>query len=199
MSQAQVNAILDYWFGTTSPVDPAFMKLWFRGGDDVDMEIERNFGAVHETLRNGLPNDWPDSGEGLLAAIIVIDQFSRNLFRKQAEAFAWDSAAQQWALRGWEQGLFDALALEHKAFSLMPFMHSESIALHDLGIEHFKALMASMPATDTIITGFYSSALEHRDIIASFGRYPHRNAVLGRESTPEELAYLNNDGKRFGQ
>jgi uncharacterized protein (DUF924 family) len=199
MNQAQVDDVLDYWFGESRTPDQTYFKRWFSGGDAVDTEIQEQFADIHRTLQDGLPQTWQDSSEGWLAAILVIDQFSRNLFRKQPEAFAWDNLAQTWAKEGWSKGLFRSMPLEQQAFSLMPFMHSESLELHKLGLQHFEEIMADAQSTDTIITGFYSSALEHRDIIASFGRYPHRNAVLGRDSTPEELAYLNTDGKRFGQ
>lgn len=190
--------VLDYWIGDQTPPDPERRKRWFQSTDDIDEEIAQRFAQTHSRLQNGYPGDWPDSSEGRLAAIIVIDQFSRNLYRGQAEAFAWDELAANWSLGGLERGLFTHLSEAEQGFAVLPLVHSESLTLHDRALSFLETIQ-HQANTDGIITGFLSSAREHRDIIAQFGRYPHRNAVLNRPSTPEESAYLAQGAKRFGQ
>ena len=199
MISQQREAILQYWFGDQEPPADAVRKRWFSGGDEVDADIKARFSAVHTQIREGLAEQVLANPESRLAGIIVIDQFSRNLYRGSAQAFAWDSLAQQWALFGWDNHLFDSLSPCQQAFSAMPLMHSEDLTLHRRSLAIFQEINSRLPDTDTIITGFYSSAMQHHDIIAQFGRYPHRNSVLGRESTTAERAYLTDGAKRFGQ
>lgn len=191
--------VLDYWFGAQVPPDEARQKRWFRSSQATDRDIEQQFAQTHTRLRQGYPDDWPDAAKARLAAIIVIDQFSRNLFRGEATAFAWDHLATDWSLQGLERGQFDHLREAEQGFAALPLVHSESLALHDRALSFLTSVQALSTDTDGIITGFLSSAHEHRDIIARFGRYPHRNAVLNRTSTPEESAYLAEGAKRFGQ
>jgi uncharacterized protein (DUF924 family) len=195
------EAVLTYWFGEEEQEEPpkSLLKRWFAGGEEVDKEIKNQFDALHQELRSGLPKPWKGNAKATLAAIIVIDQFSRNLFRRSGEAFTWDPLACDWSLSGWESGLFNTLTPTQQAFSLMPLMHSENLSNHIACMSHFEQLLAANPSSDTILTGFCSSAQEHHDIIAMFGRYPHRNSVLNRSSTPAEAEYLQNGAKRFGQ
>lgn len=192
------ETVLDYWFGSEQPPSKATTRRWFSGGAETDREIEQRFSQLHERLSQGYPEAWPQTGEALLAAIIVIDQFSRNLYRGQANAFSWDELAVQWSQQGWRSGLFERLSLAQQGFSLLPLVHSESLTLHEKAITELSRLQ-QQAGNDTIITGFLSSALTHRDIIQSFGRYPHRNKVLGRESTAAEKSYLADGAQRFGQ
>ncbi len=199
MTPDNVSAVLTYWFGEQDPPTEVYRKRWFTGGEIVDTEIKTRFADLHAAVSKGRPESDFANAQTLLAAIIVIDQFSRNLYRGSAQAFAWDTMAQQWSLSGWEQGIFTSLTASQQAFAMMPLMHSEALTLHERGLAILEALNNIQPETDTIITGFYSSAQEHHDIIAQFGRFPHRNKVLGRESTIAEVAYLNDGAKRFGQ
>ena len=175
------------------------MQRWFGSSEQTDTEIRQKFLVAHSKLTaDNLPFDETNSSQRL-AAIIMIDQFSRNLYRKSATAFAWDHLAVQWAQEGWKLGQFDKLSPAQQGFSLLPLIHSEKLSLHDEAIEKLVQINESNTAMDTIITAFYSFALSHRDIIARFGRYPHRNGVLNRTPTDAELAYMNNGAKRFGQ
>lgn len=199
MSATAVQDVLHYWFGPGEAPDEEHRKRWFQGGDDIDQDIKTRFAGLHQQLQTSLPDDWPTDAEGLLAAILVIDQFSRNLYRRQAQAFAWDNLARDWSLQGWQRGLFDTRLPHEQGFALLPLVHSEDLQDHDTALAIFERLKDQGPETDTIITAFYSSALEHRAIIAEFGRYPHRNAVLNRPSTDAEHQYLAGKAKRFGQ
>ena len=192
------EAVLDYWFGQNDPPEEIYRKRWFSGEKDVDNEIRSNFLTLHQQLRSGLPEEWKDNARAVLASIIVLDQFSRNLFRGTATAFSWDPLAVDWAQQGLIDNLFKELTYSQQAFTLLPLIHSESLTLHDQAISHYERLV-SAAHQDPILTGFLSSAKEHRAIIKHFGRYPHRNAVLNRASTQTELEYLNSGGRRFGQ
>ncbi|TCS43968.1 DUF924 family protein [Reinekea marinisedimentorum] len=200
MTEASIwNEVLDYWFNDQSLTQKQRTQRWFDSNEETDAEIRQKFLIAHSQLTTGSIHFDETSGEQRLAAIVLIDQFSRNLYRKSATAFAWDHLAVKWAQEGWKLSQFDNLSAVEKGFSLMPLVHSEDIALHDDAIERLTELKKAATAMDTIITGFHSSALEHRDIIVQFGRYPHRNEVLNRPSTEAELAYLNKGAKRFGQ
>ena len=199
MTPETANDVLSFWFGDEHPPSERYQKRWFGGGEALDRDITNRFGELHAQLSNGLSPSALTDPHQLLSAIIVIDQFGRNIYRRSALAFSWDQLAQQWAQYGLQNGYFENLSAYYQAFAAMPLMHSEDLSLHQQAIRFYTQLKKSQPDTDTIITGFYSSALQHHDIIAQFGRYPHRNAVLGRESTPAEIAYLNDGAKRFGQ
>jgi uncharacterized protein (DUF924 family) len=189
--------VLDFWF-PSSTLSEQDLKRWFSGGEEQDIEIQNLFLTLHKQLRKGLPQNWPANSDNVLAAIIVIDQFSRNLFRGSAQAFEWDSVAIELAQFGWDQDLFQNRAFAQQAFSLLPFVHSEQLDLHEQANVKFEEL-ANKSNQDPILTGFLSSAKEHRAIIETFGRYPHRNEVLSRASTPAEIEYLESGAKRFGQ
>ncbi|WP_196159143.1 DUF924 family protein [Reinekea sp. G2M2-21] len=200
MNQPVWEQVLDYWFGEQAIPDDSQKKKWFSGGDSVDQEIRQRFGHLHHQLTTvGIPEDWPETGPAILAAIIVIDQFSRNLFRGKREAFAWDPSALSWADAGWQQGIFASLPACQQAFAVLPLVHSEDLAAQDRALKLLEGIKAEVSGADAIITGFYSSAQQHRDIISRFGRYPHRNEVLGRSSTEAERHFLLAGAQRFGQ
>lgn len=195
----QWQDVLEYWFGPDQTPGKEYRQRWFSGGAETDREIQQRFGELHAYLTQAFPAEWPVHGDSLLAGILVLDQFSRNLYRGKPAAFAWDDRAVEWSLQGWEQDLFTPLAPARQAFSIMPLMHSESLTLHDQAIARLVNLQQQQQQSDTIITGFLSSAHEHRDIIARYGRYPHRNTVLGRSSSQDEKRFLADGAKRFGQ
>jgi uncharacterized protein (DUF924 family) len=199
VSEQVWQEVLDFWFGDEEPPADAYRKRWFSGTDELDIEIHKRFEPLHISLRKGIPTDWRTNPLATLAAIIVIDQFSRNLYRRSAQAFEWDSLAVSWSKAGWDSRLFSDLPDTQKAFSLMPLVHSESLEYHQLAKKHFDSSILESTNTDTILTAFSSSAEEHHDIIAKYGRYPHRNEVLKRPSTLAEIDYLNAKGRRFGQ
>ena len=171
----EAEAVLDWWFGALSP------EQRFKRDSLVDDEIARRFGALHARLSRGVPTEWRGGARRLLAAVIVLDQFSRNLFRDDARAFAQDAAAMALAEEAIERGCDVALTADERQFLYMPYMHSEVLA----DVERCIALMHAAGHEQG-----EDFARRHADVIARFGRYPARNAALGRESTVEEAAFL---------
>jgi uncharacterized protein (DUF924 family) len=176
--------VLDFWFGTGDEHGKSH-KRWFVKDPAFDAEIRRRFLATHEALaREPL---WMDDAKSCLARIVALDQFPRNMFRNTPRAFATDALALEAArlavARGWDRGLLDV----EKLFVFLPFEHSEALADQDKSCELFKGMAANL----------VDYAERHRAIIRRFGRFPHRNAILGRESTPEEIEFLRTPGSGF--
>ncbi len=172
---------------------------WFGGGAALDQTIERDFGDNVRSAVAGKLTTWEAHPLDRLALVILLDQFTRNVFRSQAQAFAGDTRAQALVqdgiMRGWDR----QLPLAGTVFFYMPLMHAEDLALQETCVACFKALAADAPAERRQgLLGNVKFAKQHRDIIARFGRFPYRNAAMGRSSNTEELAFLR-DGPRFGQ
>jgi uncharacterized protein (DUF924 family) len=189
----EAREVLAFWFG--EPGSPDFGKpreAWFRKDAAFDEEIRRRFLALHACAALGERETWREEPDSLLALVIVLDQFSRNLHRDDPRAFSQDAMALDCArlmiARGWDAA---RLPVERQ-FAYLPFEHSEDPAMQDRSIELFSELEA-FPETK----GLAGWAEKHRVIVRRFGRFPHRNAALGRESTPEEIAFLNEPGSRF--
>jgi uncharacterized protein (DUF924 family) len=177
------NDVLRFWFGELTLDD------WFSVKQATDELIRSRFQALHEDLRSAIPAEAFLEPEAALAAVIVFDQFSRNMFRGTAHAFTSDRLARAVAANALANGFDTQLADEQKRhFLYMPFMHSEALPDQERCVALFEALGGD--AT--------KYAVEHRDIIARFGRFPHRNRALGRETTEDEHAFLA-DHKGFGQ
>ena len=184
------QVVLDFWFGTKdSPEFGQSRKEWFAHDEAFDADIRRRFGGLHQAASHGmLDHFWKDVAMPNLALVIVLDQFSRQLYRGEAKAFAQDGHALTVAKHAIAEG-FDRDAPEtHRLFWYLPFEHSEKLADQDRSIELIDALGNAE---------WTRYARKHRDVIARFGRFPHRNAALGRESTPEEEAYLAEPGSGF--
>ena len=177
-----VDDVLGFWFDELEPRD------WYASSPELDARIEERFGARLEHLI-AHPFEVARDARAALAAVIVLDQFSRNVFRGTGRAFTQDAAALSIARDAISLGLDRQLTEPQRQFLYMPFMHSESLEVHAISIELFKGILGGENL---------KWAVEHKEIIEQFGRYPHRNAALGRESTPEELAYLT-DASTFGQ
>jgi len=194
--------VLDFWFGDGLQRDwPSNDRqaLWFGGGTEQDETIRRRFGALVESALNGGLTDWESTPPTRLALLIVLDQFSRNLYRGQARAFDGDARAQQLVLAALAAGEDNSLARVGRVFLYMPLMHAEDLALQERCVACFTALHDnSPPALRQTLAGNLHFAREHRDIIERFGRFPHRNAALGRESSSDEMQFLKN-GPRYGQ
>ncbi len=183
--------VLEFWFG--KPAADAPREAWFRKDPAFDAGIRERFGAVIEAALAGRLGHWEAAGpESALALIIVLDQFTRNVFRDTARMFAGDAQALAIAHRLVESGADRQLEPMQRWFAYLPFEHAESLPEQELSVELFDALRA-FPAS----AGAYDWALSHRDVIRRFGRYPHRNEILGRESTPAEIAFLATPGSRF--
>lgn len=190
---AEAREVLDFWFG--EPGTPAHGKpreAWFRKDAAFDAGIRRRFLALHARAALGECERWREEPGSLLALIVVLDQFSRNLYRDDPRAFSQDAQALDCARlmidRGWD---VPRLPVERQ-FAYLPFEHAEDLAMQDRSMELFAALEA-FPETK----GLAGWAGKHRVIVRRFGRFPHRNAALGRESTPEEIAFLEEPGSRF--
>lgn len=180
--------VLDFWF--LPPTDPGYGKArdeWFRKNPDFDALILAQFGPQIVLGVAGGLRDWDQQGTpGLLAHILVLDQFTRNAFRGKAESFAGDALALEAARKLVDSGADQSLIAVQRWFAYMPFEHTENLAVQNQSVALFTALAKSSPGLD----GALDYAIKHRNVIERFGRFPGRNAALGRVSTPEEEAYL---------
>lgn len=175
--------VLRFWFEETPPA------AWFRGGPEQDRTVRERFGHLTERALEGGLAPWGDSAADALALVLVLDQFPRQIWRDQARAYAGDARAQTLTLKALESGWIGAeLAPERRPFWLMPLMHSEDLALQERGLPLFERY------TDARTADF---ARRHHAVIARFGRFPHRNRTLGRTSSAEEAAFLQQPGSRF--
>jgi uncharacterized protein (DUF924 family) len=174
--------VLSFWFEEIGP------DGWFEQKDETDALIRQRFGTLYESLFKAAPAMSFDTADEALAAIIVFDQFPRNMFRGQPRAFASDDIAAAIARKAVERGFDSEVAEDRRIFFYMPLMHAENLADQ----EHCVAL------TSALTTDHVKYARKHRDIIARFGRFPHRNRALGRETTEAEAAFLAGH-KGFGQ
>ena len=189
--------VLDFWFGATN--DPAHghsREQWFRKDDAFDAQVRQRFGALIERALAGELDDWvtrPISPLPALAQVIVLDQFTRNSFRGTARAFAGDARALQTARALVASGADRQLNGVQRQFAYLPFEHAEDLSHQRTSVQLFKQLAIDEPA----LAGLVDWAQRHLDIVARFGRFPHRNAALGRESTDEEAAFLQTPGSGF--
>lgn len=177
-------AVLRFWFETLQPSD------WFAKNNALDKQIEQQFGQLHQQASQCELFQWRTSALGSLAEIIVLDQFSRNIYRDHPRAFSQDplalALAQTVVANGGDQQLPSA---QHKAFLYMPYMHSESAGIHKQAVALFS--QKDLPESNLAFEH------KHKEIIDRFGRYPHRNAILNRPSTPEEVLFLQQPGSGF--
>jgi uncharacterized protein (DUF924 family) len=174
--------ILRFWFGELTP------KQHFSKDAALDAQIAARFGPTLEAAARGELQPWRTDAPGRLAEILVLDQFPRNIHRDTPQAFACDALALSLARELVALGQDGDLPTPHKAFAYMPYMHSEDLAAHEEALPLF-----SQPGLEYNLQFLH----RHTEIVRRFGRYPHRNAVLGRASTPEELAFLQQPGSSF--
>lgn len=174
--------VLDFWFETISPDD------WWKKDAAIDDLIKKKFLEVHHQASIGELYEWRNNPLGSLAEVIVLDQFSRNIFRDAPLSFAFDGMALLLAQFAIKNNFDRALEPTHRSFLYMPFMHSESVTIHKQAKQLF-----SQPQMEYN----YEFELKHAAIIEKFGRYPHRNSILGRESTPEEITFLKQPNSSF--
>ena len=196
-----INEVLDYWFGELDGefADDAHRSMWWTGSVTVDDEVRRRFGSLINAAGAGELDHWLDTPRGRLAYILVCDQFPRHVHRATPQAFANDPLALAAAKVGVETGVDRALRLDHRSFFYLPFEHSESLVDQHTCVGLYTQLRDETPAGQRHLTGAgLRHAHQHRDIINRFGRFPHRNEVLGRTSTAAELAYLKT-APTFGQ
>ena len=198
----QAEAVLRFWLADALESGWPGQDMharWFGGGAALDQEVETRFGSlVREAVADGL-GDWEADPKELLALILLLDQFTRNVFRGQALAFSGDLRARRLAIAMLAQGSDLLLPWAGRAFLLMPLVHAEDAPLQQQALERLRQLLAEVPvALHAAVQGFLRSAEQHHAIINRFGRYPHRNALLRRADTAQERVYLQ-DGPRFGQ
>jgi uncharacterized protein (DUF924 family) len=188
-----IRDILDFWFADGPD---AFRQAWFTKDEAFDAQIRTRFGALVAPAREGALDEWAATREGALALFLALDQFPRNLHRGSPEAFASDAHALRLARRLVIGARMDlALTPTQRVFLYLPFEHAEEMAAQDQSVALFEGLRDD-PAK-AAPNGAIDYAWRHRAVIARFGRFPHRNAVLGRESTPAELTYLAQPGAGF--
>lgn len=176
------NDVLEFLFNELEP------KQWFVKDRDLDAMIEARFSLLVEQARAGELFSWRVTPQGRLAEIILIDQFSRNIFRDKPESFSADPVALVLAQEAIGAGADQRLDVQERAFLYMPFMHSESQAIHEQAVVLF-----DQPGLEYNLEFEY----KHKAIVDRFGRYPHRNEILGRKSTEEEIAFLKEPGSSF--
>ncbi len=177
----QPKQILEFWFKDIPS------KQWWIKDLEFDLEIKERFFSIHKQAMQGELAHWRESIQGRLAEIIILDQFSRNMFRDTATAFASDPLALCLSQSAIDTGLDRSLSNSERQFLYMPYMHSESPLIHQTAVN----LYQQIPEHG------YEFELKHKVIIDRFGRYPHRNAILDRESTPEEVEFLSQPGSSF--
>ena len=174
--------ILNFWFKECKP------EQWFKKNEDFDQMIENRFSIAIENAIAGNLGNWEESETGCLALIILLDQFTRNVFRDTPRAFAGDKRALALSQLCCNKDYLTNLDIHRRHFMLMPMMHSENLAVQDAALPLFKKYASGKD---------YEYAEKHREIIARFGRFPHRNVILGRKSTNEELEFLKQPGSSF--
>ena len=191
--------VLSYWFPDgIDDADPEALRRqgqrWMGGVPEVDREITERFGDVLERARRGELDYWAETPRGRLALIVVLDQFSRHVYRGTPEAYAQDEEALRLALEGIDSGIDRELGAMERVFFWLPLGHSEDLAFHERGVIHAEEEATSAPPRRRALAEFgVFQAEAARDVIRRFGRHPHRNEILGRTSTPEELEYLRTE------
>jgi len=192
MTAPAFKPVLDFWFGLPAEAGQ-FRKVWFQRDEAFDAEIATRFATVHEAALAGAHDAWAEKPHGALALVIALDQFPRNLHRGSARAYAADAKAREVArMAVLERGFDRGLAVVERLFLYLPFEHGEALADQDLCVALFEGMRGEPGAADLI-----RYAWEHRAVIRRFGRFPHRNADLGRASTPAEEAFLAAHGRGF--
>jgi uncharacterized protein (DUF924 family) len=195
--------IIEFWFGDAleSPASARLKsKFWYVSNPDTDNEIRQRFGPTLEAVHKGDLTAWEVSPEGALALVVLLDQFSRNVFRGDARAYSGDELALVIAKRAVQSGFDLKLPGLHRLFLYHPFHHSEQLPDQDNAVALFQDLENQSPQHwRELLRGFTRFAVHHRDVVARFGRFPHRNKILGRCNTEMEQAYLDGDPRGFGQ
>ena len=202
MSNPSRAELISYWFAETLD-DPATitgrMGWWFSADEKRDREMATHFGGLVEECAAGHLYHWLDDPEGRLAMILALDQLPRNRFRGSPRAFSHDAYTAALCLAAAHTGQDQTLKPIQRAFLYMPLQHFEDLQAQEAGVRLYERLAEENPEWPVFADGFAAFARLHRDIIARFGRFPHRNNVLNRESTSEEAEYLAGDAPTFGQ
>ena len=195
------ETLCEFWFGTGQDdldVIQQRSKLWWSKNPDVDAEIKARFSSYLAKAAIGELERWKQTPLGTLALILLTDQFSRNMYRDTAAAFAYDAIARTLCKQGIKDGIDQSLRPIQRVFFYMPLEHSESLADQEHCLQLFQRLAAeSEPRSKDAFERYIDFAVRHQDIIDRFGRFPHRNALLNRVSTPAEIEFLKTPGSSF--
>ncbi|MEO1149090.1 MAG: DUF924 family protein [Cyanobacteria bacterium J06638_22] len=191
-----VQSVLNFWFGDPTNPKSSYTqqrKLWFSKSEETDETIRREFMPLYAQAATSELDSWATEPESCLALLLILDQFPRNMFRDMPRAFATDEKALAIAKHAIERGFDQALKPVQRLFMYLPLEHSETLEDQHRSV----ALVETLKEEDTDLADAYDYALRHRDVIQRFGRFPHRNIILGRQSTSEEIDFLQQPGSRF--
>ena len=193
--------VLDFWFGASgsaSEIAGRQRKLWFGKSAANDQAVSDRFAATLAAASAGKLGHWANNPRGRLALVIVLDQFPHHIFRDQPQAFATDPQALALSLAALTANEDRQLAPIERVFLYLPLEHAESIEMQERSVSLYAALASEATADErALFEDFLDYARKHRDVVARFGRFPHRNAILGRPSTPDEVEFLKQPGSRF--
>lgn len=187
------DEVLNFWFDYEAHAGQALFDraLWWQKSDATDQTIRNNFADLHEQVIQGNHERWLNTPKQALAYVILLDQFSRNMYRNTAKMYTFDQQALKAAQMAVDSGYDKTLSLTERVFLYLPFEHSENLNDQERSVELFKQLAAEAPKENkSIAISFLSYAQEHHDIIEKFGRFPHRNKILSRENRPEESEFM---------
>lgn len=188
------RAVLDFWFAAQGePEHGAVRDLWFRKSEATDRQIAERFGPLIEQALRGELEAWANAPRSALAQIVLLDQFTRNTFRDTPRAFAGDKRALAAAMAMVGSRQDEALLPVQRVFVYLPFEHAEGMVMQEEALRLFTRLVAEAPE----LQGMLDYAHRHHDVVQRFGRFPHRNEILGRQSTAEEIEFLKQPGSRF--
>ena len=198
----EIEDVLSFWFGDikNSLCDKPHNQLWYQGSEKFDNEIAKKFSSLVKMAASGQLNAWQGNAKGSLALVILLDQLPRNIFRGTEKAFSFDSLALSVCKSGIAQGFDKELSLIEQVFYYHPFQHSELLVEQERSVALFSVLLTEFQQVEhlAVIENALHWTREHLAIIKQFGRFPHRNKVLARDSRPEEIDYLKS-GHDFGQ
>jgi uncharacterized protein (DUF924 family) len=190
-----IERVLSFWLEPKPRTEAEVAvrsRYWFYGGEEVDRDVRARFAPLVERARRGELDAWAESPRGALALIILLDQFSRNLYRGTPEAFSADDKALALARAGFDSGRFAAFDPIERMFAAMPFLHAEDLASQVRAVElAVRDTVGAEPVLKQLLVDCVDFGRKHLDVIARFGRFPHRNAALSRTSTPAEQEYLD--------
>lgn len=191
-------AILTFWFGGPTDTDYGhYRKIWFTKDADFDAQIRQRFLGDYEKAAAGEYLVWQQAPERAIALLLLLDQFPRNLFRGEPRSFATDAQALAIAQSLVNTGADKSLIPAYRFFAYLPFEHSEEMAHQNRCVQLMAGFIDDVPDLDDGLKNGLDYAIRHREVIERFGRFPHRNAILGRQSTPAEVEFLKEPGSRF--
>lgn len=195
--------VLEFWFADASTSPQATQErnaFWFGANPETDSSVWEIFADVITDAAANVYDHWGETALGRLALIILLDQFPRNIYRGTSEVYRYDEQALGLAGQGVTLGHLAGLSVPEQAFFLMPYQHSEDISVQRAGVQLMQALVTEAPEEwQPVAQGYLDYAVRHHDIVAAYGRFPHRNSLLGRSSTAAEDEFLAGGGETFGQ